>query len=149
MHLKVLKRDIPWETYMSTKLITGTHLQLLRRYDNKSDSQKASLLDDVSISLFPFSYTLLLGAFFVCLHWSSMFHCGPQSVVHWIIVLLLSFSFIKPSFYIHISNWKLISILFFLSCVLNYFHLFSGHILSWSRLSLGCFHVMNLKRKCD
>ncbi|XP_074568900.1 putative V-type proton ATPase subunit H [Curcuma longa] len=43
---EVLKRDIPWETYMSTKLITGTHLQLLRRYDKKTDSQKASLLDD-------------------------------------------------------------------------------------------------------
>ncbi|WOL14317.1 putative V-type proton ATPase subunit H [Canna indica] len=46
MNLKVLKRDIPWETYMSTKLITGRHLQLLRRYDKKSESQKASLLDD-------------------------------------------------------------------------------------------------------
>ncbi|XP_042444451.1 probable V-type proton ATPase subunit H isoform X1 [Zingiber officinale] len=43
---EVLRSDIPWETYMSTKLITGTHLQLLRRYDKKSESQKASLLDD-------------------------------------------------------------------------------------------------------
>ncbi|EHA8588999.1 V-type proton ATPase subunit H [Cocos nucifera] len=44
---QVLKRDIPWETYMSTKLITGTCLQLLRRYDNRSESQRAALLDDV------------------------------------------------------------------------------------------------------
>ncbi|XP_077228113.1 V-type proton ATPase subunit H-like [Tasmannia lanceolata] len=43
---QVLKRDIPWETYMTTKLITGTSLQLLRRYDNKSESHKAALLDD-------------------------------------------------------------------------------------------------------
>ncbi|CAL9041060.1 unnamed protein product [Musa banksii] len=43
---EVLKMDIPWETYMSTKLITGTHLQLLRRYDKKSESQRAALLDD-------------------------------------------------------------------------------------------------------
>ncbi|KAF7132851.1 hypothetical protein RHSIM_Rhsim09G0020400 [Rhododendron simsii] len=43
---QVLKRDIPWETYMTTKLITGTGLQLLRRYDNKSESQRAVLLDD-------------------------------------------------------------------------------------------------------
>lgn len=43
---EVLKRDIPWETYMSTKLITGTCLQLLRRYDHKSESQRAALLDD-------------------------------------------------------------------------------------------------------
>ncbi|KAK9146161.1 hypothetical protein Sjap_006064 [Stephania japonica] len=43
---QVLKRDIPWETYMTTKLITGTCLQLLRRYDNKSVSYRAALLDD-------------------------------------------------------------------------------------------------------
>lgn len=46
---KVLKRDIPWEIYMSSKLITGTGLQLLRRYDKRTESQKASLLDDVSV----------------------------------------------------------------------------------------------------
>ncbi|KAK8948542.1 putative V-type proton ATPase subunit H [Platanthera zijinensis] len=43
---EVLKKDIPWETYLTTKLITGTGLQLLRRYDNKSESQRAALLDD-------------------------------------------------------------------------------------------------------
>uniref|UniRef100_A0A5B7BIP8 V-type proton ATPase subunit H n=1 Tax=Davidia involucrata TaxID=16924 RepID=A0A5B7BIP8_DAVIN len=43
---QVLKRDIPWETYMTTKLITGTGLQLLRRYDNRSESYRAALLDD-------------------------------------------------------------------------------------------------------
>ncbi|KAL3523243.1 hypothetical protein ACH5RR_016077 [Cinchona calisaya] len=43
---QVLRRDIPWETYMTTKLITGTGLQLLRRYDKKAESYKAQLLDD-------------------------------------------------------------------------------------------------------
>ncbi|CAA0837123.1 V-type proton ATPase subunit H [Striga hermonthica] len=43
---QVLRRDIPWETYMTTKLITGTGLQLLRRYDKKPDNYKAQLLDD-------------------------------------------------------------------------------------------------------
>ncbi|XP_021899696.1 V-type proton ATPase subunit H [Carica papaya] len=43
---QVLKRDIPWETYMTTKLISGTGLQLLRRYDNRSESYRAQLLDD-------------------------------------------------------------------------------------------------------
>ncbi|KAL0403398.1 UNVERIFIED_CONTAM: V-type proton ATPase subunit H [Sesamum radiatum] len=38
--------DIPWETYMTTKLITGTGLQLLRRYDKKPENYKAQLLDD-------------------------------------------------------------------------------------------------------
>lgn len=36
---------------MTTKLITGTCLQLLRRYDKRSESQRAALLDDVSIGL--------------------------------------------------------------------------------------------------
>ncbi|XP_022853849.1 V-type proton ATPase subunit H-like [Olea europaea var. sylvestris] len=43
---QVLRRDIPWETYMNTKLITGTGLQLLRRYDKKPENYKAQLLDD-------------------------------------------------------------------------------------------------------
>ncbi|XP_043722013.1 V-type proton ATPase subunit H-like [Telopea speciosissima] len=43
---QVLKRDIPWETYMTTKLITGTCLQLLRRYDKRTESYQATLLDD-------------------------------------------------------------------------------------------------------
>ncbi|XVF30531.1 hypothetical protein REPUB_Repub16aG0066100 [Reevesia pubescens] len=43
---QVLKRDIPWETYMTTKLISGTGLQLLRRYDNRVESVRAQLLDD-------------------------------------------------------------------------------------------------------
>ncbi|KAK6136337.1 hypothetical protein DH2020_029908 [Rehmannia glutinosa] len=43
---QVLRRDIPWETYMTTKLITGTGLQLLRRYDKKPLNYKAQLLDD-------------------------------------------------------------------------------------------------------
>lgn len=47
--MKVLRRDIPWETYMTTKLITGTGLQLLRRYDKKPEAYKAQLLEDVII----------------------------------------------------------------------------------------------------
>ncbi|XVE90402.1 hypothetical protein DITRI_Ditri20bG0074900 [Diplodiscus trichospermus] len=43
---QVLKRDIPWETYMTTKLISGTGLQLLRRYDKRAESVRAQLLDD-------------------------------------------------------------------------------------------------------
>jgi V-type H+-transporting ATPase subunit H len=43
---QVLKRDIPWETYMSTKLISGTYLQRLRRYDHKPDGDRARLLDE-------------------------------------------------------------------------------------------------------
>ncbi|KAL4193727.1 hypothetical protein AMTRI_Chr06g200900 [Amborella trichopoda] len=45
-HIIVLTRDIPWETYMATKLISGTSLQLLRRYEKRSESYCAQLLDD-------------------------------------------------------------------------------------------------------
>lgn len=47
--VKILKRDIPWETYMSTKLISGTGLQLIKRYDKKPQSSRAQLLDEVII----------------------------------------------------------------------------------------------------
>lgn len=43
---QVLRRDIPWETYMTTKLITGTALQLLRRYDKKTEFDRAPLLEN-------------------------------------------------------------------------------------------------------
>uniref|UniRef100_A0A1J3CY23 V-type proton ATPase subunit H n=1 Tax=Noccaea caerulescens TaxID=107243 RepID=A0A1J3CY23_NOCCA len=43
---QVLKRDIPWETYMTTKLISATGLQHLRRYDKKPESARAQLLDE-------------------------------------------------------------------------------------------------------
>ncbi|CAA6670497.1 unnamed protein product [Spirodela intermedia] len=43
---EVLQRDIPWETYMTAKLITARCLQLLRRYDKRSESYRAALLDD-------------------------------------------------------------------------------------------------------
>ncbi|KAH0915291.1 hypothetical protein HID58_029737 [Brassica napus] len=42
----VLQRDIPWETYMVTKLISATDLQLLRRYDKKHESARAQLLNE-------------------------------------------------------------------------------------------------------
>ncbi|MCE3050249.1 hypothetical protein HAX54_046749 [Datura stramonium] len=38
--------DIHLGAYMTTKLITGTGFQLLRRYDKKAESYKAQLLDD-------------------------------------------------------------------------------------------------------
>eukprot|EP00271_Cylindrocystis_brebissonii_P000720 TRINITY_DN10943_c0_g1_i2.p1 TRINITY_DN10943_c0_g1~~TRINITY_DN10943_c0_g1_i2.p1 ORF type:complete len:469 (+),score=141.03 TRINITY_DN10943_c0_g1_i2:158-1564(+) len=43
---QALKRDIPWETYMTAKMITGTGLQLLRRYDHRTKEVQASLLED-------------------------------------------------------------------------------------------------------
>lgn len=43
---EVLTRDIPWETYMTAKMITGTGLQLLRRYDHRSKEVQSSLLED-------------------------------------------------------------------------------------------------------
>lgn len=57
--VKVLRRDIPWETYTTTKLISGTGLQLLRRYDKKPENYKAQLLDDANVII------LLLGFDFV------------------------------------------------------------------------------------
>lgn len=46
----VLKRDIPWETYLTAKLISGKGLTLLRRYDHRRSEQQASMLDDNGIA---------------------------------------------------------------------------------------------------
>eukprot|EP00270_Netrium_digitus_P002987 TRINITY_DN1338_c0_g1_i3.p1 TRINITY_DN1338_c0_g1~~TRINITY_DN1338_c0_g1_i3.p1 ORF type:complete len:478 (-),score=155.16 TRINITY_DN1338_c0_g1_i3:309-1694(-) len=43
---QVLKRDIPWETYMTAKLITRTGLQLLRRYDHRAKDIQAALIEE-------------------------------------------------------------------------------------------------------
>nr|XP_024394630.1 probable V-type proton ATPase subunit H isoform X2 [Physcomitrium patens] len=50
MGSEVLKRDIPWETYMTAKLINSTGLQLLRRYDHRPDNVQAALLDENGVA---------------------------------------------------------------------------------------------------
>lgn len=54
---------------MTTKLITGTGLQLLRRYDKKPENNKAQLLDDVNV--------LLLYVYCVETFWG---HCYCMSI---------------------------------------------------------------------
>ncbi|KAG0563838.1 hypothetical protein KC19_8G063200 [Ceratodon purpureus] len=44
---EVLKRDIPWETYMTAKLINSTGLQLLRRHDHRPAHVQSALLEEV------------------------------------------------------------------------------------------------------
>ena len=44
---QVLNKDIPWETYMTARLISEKDLQLIRRYDKRSDELRASMLDEV------------------------------------------------------------------------------------------------------
>lgn len=47
---EVLERVIPWETYTATKLISGTGLQLLRRYDHRPQDAKAVLLEENGVA---------------------------------------------------------------------------------------------------
>lgn len=44
---EVLSRDIPWETYLTARLITDKDLQLIKRYDKRADDLRASMLDEV------------------------------------------------------------------------------------------------------
>lgn len=53
---------------MSTKLITSTCLQLLRRYDHKPESQRGPLLDEVS-SIITLNY------FFLWVNSLGKYHC--------------------------------------------------------------------------
>jgi len=52
MKEQVLKREIPWETYMTAKMIQGTDLMLLRRYDHRSPEVQAQLLNQDGAAYF-------------------------------------------------------------------------------------------------
>lgn len=43
---EILQRDVPWETYMTARLISDKDLQFIRRYDKRSDELQVSLLDE-------------------------------------------------------------------------------------------------------
>eukprot|EP00879_Flechtneria_rotunda_P030201 GHRR01032803.1.p1 GENE.GHRR01032803.1~~GHRR01032803.1.p1 ORF type:complete len:102 (+),score=14.73 GHRR01032803.1:178-483(+) len=41
---EILCRDIPWETYMTARLIADKDLQLIRRYDKRSEELQVGML---------------------------------------------------------------------------------------------------------
>ena len=43
----VLKREIPWDTYLTARLISDKDLQLIRRYDKANRDTQAQLLKEV------------------------------------------------------------------------------------------------------
>jgi V-ATPase subunit H len=43
----VLTREVPWETYSTARLITDKDLQLIKRYDKRSEELRTSMLDEV------------------------------------------------------------------------------------------------------
>ena len=45
----VLKRDIPWETYLTARLISDRDLQLIRRYDKRNAETQQDLLTEASL----------------------------------------------------------------------------------------------------
>ena len=44
---EILARDVPWETYMTTRLISDNDLQLIRKYDKRGAGVQAGLLEEV------------------------------------------------------------------------------------------------------
>ena len=42
-------REIPWDIYMTARLISDRDLALLRRYDKRDPAQQARLLDDPEV----------------------------------------------------------------------------------------------------
>ncbi len=47
----VLRRDIPWSTYMSARLLDDKNLQLIRKFDKKCDATQDALLKEVRGSI--------------------------------------------------------------------------------------------------
>lgn len=43
---ETLSRDVPWETYMTARLISDKELHLIRRYDKRPEDLRASMLDE-------------------------------------------------------------------------------------------------------
>lgn len=43
----VLRREIPWETYLTARLISDRDLQLIKRYDKASRETQEQLLKEV------------------------------------------------------------------------------------------------------
>ena len=43
----VLRRDLPWETYTTARLISDRDLQLIRKYDKRSRETQEELLEEV------------------------------------------------------------------------------------------------------
>jgi hypothetical protein len=41
-------REVPWETYVTARLITDKDLSLIRRLDKRSEELRASMLDEAS-----------------------------------------------------------------------------------------------------
>ena len=47
----VLERTVPWESYSSAKLISDSDLQLIRKYDKRPKELRASMLEQVGLTL--------------------------------------------------------------------------------------------------
>ena len=43
----VLKREVPWDTYLTARLISDKDLQLIRRYDKANRETQEQLLNEV------------------------------------------------------------------------------------------------------
>ena len=43
----VLRREVPWETYLTARLISDRDLQLIKRYDKANRESQAQLLKEV------------------------------------------------------------------------------------------------------
>lgn len=44
---EVLQRSIPWETYLTARLISDRDLQLIRRFDKSTETKQSSLVEEV------------------------------------------------------------------------------------------------------
>lgn len=47
----VLRRDLPWETYTTARLISDRDLQLIRKYDKRSRETQEELLEEVRLEV--------------------------------------------------------------------------------------------------
>lgn len=46
----VLRRDVPWETYLTARLLSEPDLRLIRGYDKRSQAKQEELLAEVRVT---------------------------------------------------------------------------------------------------
>ena len=46
----LLKREIPWDTYLTARLISDRDLQLIRKYDKRERNQQREQLHQVTLT---------------------------------------------------------------------------------------------------
>jgi V-type H+-transporting ATPase subunit H len=82
--VEILQGEIPWETYMTARLISDKDLQLIRRYDKRDEELQSSLLDEA-------------GPAYAEAFLSVLRNVSKEETVQYVLALLLQMLSVNPA----------------------------------------------------